>query len=97
MSIKAYVGRMGSGKTYEVVSVVILGALRRGRRVITNIAGLDYAACADLLVAEGCDPDKIGTIVTIPHERVTDADFWLTEAANEEHKSNWNECESSVN
>lgn len=32
MSIKAYVGRMGSGKTYEVVSVVILNALRNGRR-----------------------------------------------------------------
>ena len=33
---------MGSGKTFEVVSVVILGALRDGRRVISNIAGLNY-------------------------------------------------------
>lgn len=70
MSIKAYVGRMGSGKTYEVVSVVILGALRRGRRVITNIAGIDFQACSDLLVAEGIDPDKIGRIVMVPQLRV---------------------------
>lgn len=83
MSIKAYVGRMGSGKTYEVVSVVILGALRRGRRVITNIAGVDYAACADLLVAEGVPADKIGRLVTVPHELVTNPLFWLTERGNE--------------
>jgi zona occludens toxin len=86
VSIKAYVGRMGSGKTYEVVSVVILNALRRGRRVITNIAGLNFAACADLLVGEGIDPDQIGRIVTVPHERVTDADFWLSESVNTELK-----------
>lgn len=86
MSIKAYVGRMGSGKTYEVVSVVILNALRRGRRVITNIAGIDYQAMADLLVSEGVDADRIGLVVMVPHERVTDAEFWLTEARNEELK-----------
>lgn len=87
MSIKAYVGRMGSGKTYEVVSVVILGALRRGRRVVTNIAGIDYQAMIDLLIAEGIDPDRIGRIVQVPHERVATADFWLTEQGNEDAKA----------
>jgi zona occludens toxin len=38
MAIKVYVGLMGSGKSYEVVSNVIVPALGRGRRVISNIA-----------------------------------------------------------
>lgn len=83
MSIKAYVGRMGSGKSYEVVSVVILGALARGRRVITNIAGINYQAMADLLVEQGHDADKIGNIVTVSHEAVMQSEFWLTESGNE--------------
>lgn len=87
MSIKAYVGRMGSGKTYEVVSVVILGALARGRRVITNIAGIDYQAMADMLVAEGIEANAVGSIVNVTHERVCDADFWLTESRNEAIKA----------
>lgn len=87
MSIKAYVGRMGSGKTYEVVSVVILAALARGRRVITNIAGIDFGAMADLLVAEGVDADKIGRIVVVSHEHVQQGDFWLTETGNDKAKA----------
>jgi zona occludens toxin len=37
MSIYAYVGLPGSGKSYNVVSNVILPALRDGRRVVTNV------------------------------------------------------------
>lgn len=37
MSIYAYTGRPGSGKSYNVVANVILPALRDGRRVVTNI------------------------------------------------------------
>lgn len=87
MSLKAYCGIPGSGKTYEVVSVVILGALARGRRVITNIAGINHQAMADHLVDQGVDADKVGQIVTVPHERVTDADFWLTESGNAQAKA----------
>lgn len=82
---------MGSGKTYEVVSVVILNALRLGRRVVTNIAGINYPAMVDLLVSEGVAPDGIGKIVQVPHERVTDADFWLTEKSNNEIKGRWDD------
>jgi zona occludens toxin len=96
MSIKAYVGIMGSGKTYEVVSVVILNALRLGRRVITNIAGINYPAMVDLLVAEGVDPDKIGKVVQVPHERVTDAEFWLSEAGNEAIKAQGLDLDASM-
>ncbi len=79
MAIKAYVGRMGSGKTYEVVSVVILGALRRGRRVVSNIAGLDYAAMVDLLVAEGVPAADIGQIVHCQHDEILKPEFWRTD------------------
>ena len=37
MSIYAYVGLPGSGKSYNVVANVILPALREGRRVVTNV------------------------------------------------------------
>lgn len=79
MSIKAYVGRMGSGKTYEVVSVVILGALARGRRVVSNIAGLDFPSMLDVLVADGVPPEKVGQLVQIEHAKVLEPNFWRTD------------------
>ncbi|MDR1350620.1 MAG: hypothetical protein LBJ59_07595 [Zoogloeaceae bacterium] len=79
MSIKAYTGRMGSGKTYEVVSVVILGALAKGRRVVSNVAGLDYDAMAELLAADGVDADCIGSLVQVQHDQVLSPDFWRTD------------------
>lgn len=79
MAIKAYVGRMGSGKTYEVVSVVILGALARGRRVVSNIAGLDYPSMLDVLVAGGVAADQVGELVQIEHAKVLEPNFWRTD------------------
>ena len=81
MSIKLYTGRMGSGKSYEVVTEVILGAVRRGRRVVSNIAGLNLEAMYDLLEKEGLDRDKLGQIVTIEHEEVAKPHFWRTDAS----------------
>ncbi|WP_280528188.1 zonular occludens toxin domain-containing protein [Dickeya dadantii] len=40
MSITAYIGINGSGKTYEVVRSVILPAFLNGRRIVTNITGV---------------------------------------------------------
>lgn len=79
MSIKAYVGRMGSGKSYEVVSSVIVPALARGRRVVSNIAGLDYAAIVDLLVVDGVAPGEIGELVQIDHAEVMRPEFWRSD------------------
>jgi len=79
MSIKAYVGRMGSGKTYEVASVVIYKALASGRRVVSNIAGLDIEAYKDLMLAEGIPEDRIGQLVQVSHEDVTKPEFWRTD------------------
>jgi zona occludens toxin len=79
VSIKAYVGRTGSGKTYEVVSVVIYEALRSGRRVVSNIAGLNFEVMRDALLSEGVPAEKIGSIVSVDHSAVLDGNFWLSD------------------
>ncbi|MDR2924454.1 MAG: hypothetical protein LBU76_00590 [Azoarcus sp.] len=79
MSIKVYTGRMGSGKSYEVVTVVILGALKMGRRVVSNIAGLDYGEMRRVLIGQRVEEGKLGTIVQVDHEAVTSKGFWLTD------------------
>lgn len=40
MAISAYIGIPGSGKSYEAVYNVIIPAFTSGRRVVTNIYGL---------------------------------------------------------
>lgn len=80
MSIKAYVGRMGSGKTYEVVTGVILGGLRRGRRVVSNIAGLNFEAMQQVLLSEGMAESDIGELIQIDHEKVLDQYFWRSDS-----------------
>lgn len=79
MSIKAYVGIMGSGKTYEVVTEVILGALGRGRRVVSNIAGLNAARMREVLIGRGIAEAQIGELVGIAHEKVLEPNFWRTD------------------
>ena len=41
MSIKAVTGLQGHGKTYETVKTAIVPAIESGRRVVTNIRGLN--------------------------------------------------------
>ncbi|MFM0526307.1 zonular occludens toxin domain-containing protein [Paraburkholderia strydomiana] len=49
MAINAYCGVMGSGKSYEVVAGPLLDAVAAGRRVVTNIDGINEAAIHDYL------------------------------------------------
>lgn len=41
MAITAYTGVPGSGKSYALMAMVILPGLQAGRRVLTNLAGID--------------------------------------------------------
>ncbi|MBI0473410.1 zonular occludens toxin domain-containing protein, partial [Pectobacterium parmentieri] len=41
MAISAYVGVPGSGKSFEVVRSVIIPAVAQGRRVVSNVYGLN--------------------------------------------------------
>ncbi|MFZ6864709.1 zonular occludens toxin domain-containing protein [Undibacterium sp. Ji67W] len=45
MPINAYTGLMGSGKSFECVVSVILPAICVGRRVVTNVDGIDNESC----------------------------------------------------
>lgn len=82
MAIKAYVGRMGSGKSYEVVSNVIVPALGRGRRVISNIAGLQFDVIKQYLIEQGTPENQIGQLLSVGHDVITDPIFWMTDKDN---------------
>lgn len=77
MAIIAYTGVMGSGKTYEAVSTAALGALRAGRRVVTNISGFNFEAIRDHL-----GPFKDGShleadrVLVVSSQRVTQPHFF---------------------
>lgn len=87
MAVKAYVGRMRSGKSYEVVSQVILPALRAGFRVVSNVAGLNYELMREMLIADGADPDKIGQLVVVSHADVEKPNFWRTDTDPDDYET----------
>lgn len=69
MAISAYVGVPGSGKSYEVVSNVIIPAFMKGRRIVTNLYGISQdkinAYCLAHRKADAIDilMEKMGTLV----------------------------------
>jgi zona occludens toxin len=68
VSIYAYVGLPGSGKSYNVVAHVILPALREGRRVVTNVPCFRERVF-ELLAKEGVA--QPGELQTFPIEEVS--------------------------
>lgn len=80
MAKTVYTGLQGHGKSYEVVRGVICPNVAKGRRVVTNVAGLQVdkikAYCVDKL---GADPEKLGEIVAVTNERITEPDFFPEE------------------
>ncbi len=81
MAVTAYVGEPGSGKTYEVVTEVVLPALREGRRVVSNIRGLHYHEMkAYLMVDCGVPEAQIGELHLVDVEEPGKADFFYTES-----------------
>ena len=80
MAINAYVGLQGSGKTFEVVSSVIVPALAKGRRVVTNIGGINKELIAKYIEQElKVDPDKIGELIAVKNEDVVQSEFFPDE------------------
>ncbi|MDH6146082.1 MULTISPECIES: zonular occludens toxin domain-containing protein [Paraburkholderia] len=66
MAINAYCGVMGSGKSYEVVSGPLLDAVAAGRRVVTNIDGVNEDLIHDYLCEKrGLPVDRLGSIVHV--------------------------------
>jgi zona occludens toxin len=80
MAVTAYVGEPGSGKTYEVVTEVVLPALREGRRVVSNIRGLHFDEMkAYLMVDCNVAQTAIGELHLVDVEDPGKPDFFYTE------------------
>jgi len=76
MPINAYTGLMGSGKSYECVSSVIVPAVKEGRRVVTNVDGIDNDAIRAYCHEKfGLPMDKLGEVVHCTNNDVPKADF----------------------
>ena len=77
MPINAYTGLMGSGKSYECVSAVIVPAVKAGRRVVTNVDGINSDAIrAYCLEKFGIEMDLLGEVVHCTNADVSKADFF---------------------
>lgn len=76
MAITAYIGINGSGKSYECVSNVIVNGVLAGRRVVTNIVGIQPELIREYCVTERkATPESLGSVVAVTDEQCTHADF----------------------
>lgn len=77
MSISAYVGIPGSGKSYEVVLSVILENYIKGRRIVTNIEGISDDKVRDYcLTKKGAKEEDLGSLVKVSDEDCQRDDFF---------------------
>lgn len=76
MPINAITGLMGSGKSFECVSAVIIPAVKAGRRIVTNVDGIDSDAircyCHEKF---SLSLDDLGHIVHCTNDQVFETDF----------------------
>ncbi|EGD06475.1 Zonular occludens toxin [Pseudomonas sp. TJI-51] len=76
MPINAYTGLMGSGKSFECVSSVIIPAVAKGRRVVTNVDGIDSDAIrAYVHEKQGMALDRLGEVVHCSNDDVFKPEF----------------------
>jgi zona occludens toxin len=78
MPINVYCGLMRSGKSYEVVSEVIVPSIRKGRRVVTNVDGISQDAIHAYLQKKHPEDDasKYGVVLHVTNAQVFEPDFF---------------------
>ncbi|RJX30298.1 MAG: zonula occludens toxin [Oxalobacter sp.] len=77
MPINVYTGLMRSGKSYEVVSEVILTAIASGRRVVTNVDGISNDLIREYVSEKNnIAPEKLGVVVHVTNADVFREDFF---------------------
>jgi zona occludens toxin len=75
--VNIYGGGTGSGKSYQVVSEIIVPQLAKGRRIMTTIRGVNYdRICEHLRVTEGLNQDQIGKLEVVAGALVRRPDFF---------------------
>jgi zona occludens toxin len=83
MAINVYTGLPGSGKSYEVVSEVIAKQVAAGRRIVTNIDGINPEEVFDYAVDKlGAEVGKLGKIAKVTDVDVQKPDFFPGEDIN---------------
>ncbi|ACT13112.1 MULTISPECIES: zonular occludens toxin family protein [Pectobacterium] len=75
MAISAYLGVPGSGKSFEVVRSVIIPAVSQGRRVVSNIYGLNPELIYSF-VRKNNKTENMGEVVCVTNEMVQDELFF---------------------
>ncbi|CAN5873870.1 zonular occludens toxin domain-containing protein [soil metagenome] len=76
MPINAYTGLMGSGKSFECVVSVIIPAITNGRRVVTNVDGIDNDAIRAYCHEKFHVPiDQLGQVIHCTNDEVKRPDF----------------------
>lgn len=85
MAITLYCGLMGSGKSYEGVSSAALSALKRGRRVVTNISGFNFERVRGYLgeLEDGSLLEE-SHVVVVPSSRITEPGFFFDPQSDNE-------------
>lgn len=83
MAILAYVGIPGSGKSYEVVSSVILEHFRKGRRIVSNIEGVTQEKLTHYCIKKGDKESNLGEFVSVTDEICQQPDFFPYKGAIE--------------
>lgn len=83
MAVTLYIGPPGAGKSHALVAELMLPAVMKGRRVATNVDGVDpdkvFEYCAAQIEKEGGSPDDLGEVVTFDGKRATQPGFFPTE------------------
>lgn len=79
MAINAYTGLMGSGKSYEVTASVVVTAVEKGRRVVTNIDGISEEKIHDYLAKKGKERGKLGRVVHVTNDVLNKPGFFPDE------------------
>lgn len=80
MAINAYTGLMGSGKSYEVTGTVIVKAVSEGRRVVTNIEGIQPDKIRDYVKKKfKLNDEQVGQVICVTDDDVKRASFFPTD------------------
>lgn len=77
MAVIVYSGIPGSGKSYEVVRSVVIPAVKAGRRVVTNIDGMDGELIRQYCVTKfGSSLESLGSVVKVSQTQVSAPAFF---------------------
>lgn len=84
MAITAYVGLPGAGKSYEIVRSVIIPAMIAGRRIVTNVYGVDNEKIKQYCIDKRkANSDSLGELVFVTNEQVQQSNFYPIPSVDE--------------